>query len=101
MGTLVICSRIAETKYSAFIAKMNTFHSKIVDFTNEYINNINNIYEKLSFVSFSSSSAVLQQGGMSFLVAGMASFMVGIVIASCTILILNAIKNKKKQTNII
>ena len=88
-------TQINETNYLAFVSNLEKFHTKVTDFTNEYVKNINTAYEQLSFVSFNSSSIVTTSGGISIIIAGGISFIVGIMIASFLILFLHAMKNRK------
>ena len=81
--------------YTAFTNRLNDFYTNIDTFTNEYTQNINSIYEQLSSITFENSSIIKEAGGMSFPIAGLASFLVGFMVASCTIIVLNTIKNRE------
>lgn len=85
-----------EQEYLAFTSKLTSFYENVDNFTNEYVENVNTIYEQLSAITFENSSIIKERGGVSIIVAGIASFIVGLLIASFTILILNGIKKKEK-----
>ncbi len=85
-----------EEEYTAFEAKLKDFYFNLDKYTNEYTQNINSIYEQLSSITFEKSSIIKEKGGISIPIAGGASFIVGFIISSCVILILNAIKKKKE-----
>lgn len=87
-----------EQAYLAFTTKLTNFYNNIDTFTNEYIENINIIYEQLSSITFENSSIIKEKGGISIAIAGGASLILGFIIASIVNILIYFIKSKK-ETN--
>ncbi len=83
------------TSVTQFEAKLVSFHDEIEKFTDEYISNINAIYEQLSSTSFEHSSIIKETGSIGFALSGIISFILGFIIASATAIIVDVTKKKK------
>lgn len=79
--------KIDEEACAIFNNKVKVFYTKLDEFTNEYTNNVNAIYEQLSTISFENSSIIKEKGGISIPIAGIASFVIGFLLASLFIII--------------
>lgn len=84
-------------KYLVFEANVNKFYTQLRAFTNEYKENIGNIYEQLSSVSFEKSSIVSSSGRISIAISGALSFVIGFILASVLIVIIHFVKCKKDK----
>ncbi len=87
-----------EQEYSNFRTKLNNFYENIDNYTNDYIKNVNSIYEQLSAITFENSSIIKEKGGISIPIAGGASLILGFIIASIVNILIYFIKSKK-ETN--
>ena len=83
--------------FDSFTSKVNDFYENIRDFTDKYVQNVNSVYEQLSTITFENSSIIKEKGGMSIPVAGIASFLVGFIVASFAIIFIYFIKQKKES----
>lgn len=89
------------TKNPAFEQKLNDFYNKINKFSEDYHNVELSVYESNSKVIYHTGSIIVSSGTINVILATLISLIIGLVIGSIVILIMDLPKYKKrKQENL-
>ncbi len=90
-------SQDEKLEYESFKNDLDEIYNKILYFLNEYAQNIEEIYETSSFVSFTTTSVITEDNSIGIFGSIVISCIVGFILACFCSLIYHEVKRRKKS----
>ena len=89
---------INEAEYNNFKSNVEAQYVELKALTETYTNNVNSIYDKLTYISFSNSAIIVADGGFGLVVSSVISVIVGVIVGAVVCIIVDKSQTKKEET---